>query len=72
MNLAHLSLVRVRPGRRVPSPPTPEERLRAFRSLRPVESEDFGNARFAQRYAAEQTPLSALEMQRGFNFKYGT
>lgn len=72
MSLLRLSLMHVT-RRRVPSPPTNEDRLQAFRSLRTPE---IGNSHpwafRARQYAAEQTPLTHDEVQRGFDFKYGT
>lgn len=55
--LAHLSLVRVRPGRTTPRPLTNEERLAAYRPYMPAV---FANARFlglseAERYAANES-----------------
>jgi hypothetical protein len=68
-DLSTLSLVHVPQGHRVPSPPSNEDRLRAFRAMQQPE---IGNSHpWAFSYAAGERPLTAEECRCGFRFKYG-
>lgn len=67
----HSPLIRIEYGR-VPQVPTNAERLQSYRIARQPE---IGNnhpwAFRARQYAAGERGLTADEMQRGFDFKYG-
>jgi hypothetical protein len=70
--LSTLSLAHVPHGRCVPSPPSNEDRLQAFRAAqRPEIGNSHPWAFRAREYAAGERGLSADECQLGFDFKYG-
>lgn len=53
-----------RPGKEVPIPPTPTERLQAYRAFKPVE---FGNGYEWPHYAIEAAKdVEPVETQRGY------
>lgn len=77
MNLTHLSVRRLGTHRhRVPTPPTNDERLAAYRAYQPIQ---FANTPLAERireadarrYAREQS-LDGINFAEGFAFRYGS